>query len=116
MRLSSLLPWGNGAGTDGRKPAADRTAEPPADADACLAQDEGLLGGDQDGEAKQLLRAAPRLANSRRQLVELTLRAAAKDGDFIALATSGDRARDAGNWADGERRYAEALALYPAHP
>ena len=48
------LPWGNGARTDGGKPAADRTAEPPADADACLAQDESLLGSAQDGEAKQL--------------------------------------------------------------
>jgi hypothetical protein len=119
MRLASLLPWANACRTDGGKSAGDgptARADPTTDADACLAQAESLLGGSQDGGAERLLRAAPRLAKTRRQLVELTLRAATKDGDFIELAARGDQARDAGNWADGERRYAEALALYPAHP
>jgi tetratricopeptide (TPR) repeat protein len=100
------------------QPRADRfrgRPEQETDADICLMRGETLLAGGHDAEGRRFLRAASRLSTTRRQLGDTIARAAAKDAEFIELVTQADQARDAGQWADGARYYAEALALYPAH-
>ena len=109
MTLSSLLPWNIGAAEAGVPGAAD------ADPEASLARGAALMAAGKADEARPFLRAATHHATSRAQLVELTRKAAALDPDFKALVAGGDAARDDGRWAEGERHYAQALALYPAH-
>jgi tetratricopeptide (TPR) repeat protein len=144
MKISSLLPGANGKGKAAaalldRKP--DKRADwqemlqrvsragsgqllpdgsigdvdQETDAEICLTKGEILIACGQGEAAKRFLRAAPRLTTTRRQLAEMTSRAASKDADFTERVAHADRARDAGGWAEGERGYADALALYPAH-
>lgn len=111
MQLSSLLLRGGGA----RRGTAAAAAVPQSDAAAQLACGEALLDAGDAAEARQCLRSAPRHAASPAELIEITRKAAAKDAGFAALVAAGDAARDNRRWTEGERCYAEALALYPAH-
>jgi hypothetical protein len=117
MKISSLLPR-RAPSPNGSPQAPDGgvgRVEEEIDAEACLTKGENLLARGREAEARRFLRAAPGLATARLQLVEITSRCAPQDGDFIALIAQADQARDAGRWAEGERRYAEALRLYPTH-
>jgi len=140
MKISSLFPGGNGKGIRAIAALLDREkwhsalqhvnrpgsgqllpdgftgrVEQENDAAVCLMKGETLLACGHGAQAKRFLRAAPRLSTTRRQLGEITLRAASQDTDFMAAVSQADQARDSRQWAEGERRYADGLVLYPAH-
>ena len=91
-------------------------AEDLDDPEFCLAKGEVLVRCGHVGEGVRLLRLAPSLTARRRHAVDLTLRAAAQDPEFTALASAGDAARDGREWSAGEFDYWRALGLYPLHP
>ena len=85
------------------------------DPDFCITKAEVLLRCGRRGPAKRFLRRAAVLGKSRRQVKELTLRAASQDSEFQVLIVKADRARDLKGWRVAERHYRAALALYPGH-
>lgn len=62
-----------------------------------------------------LLRSLPDLAPTRAVAVWISQQAAGHDPDFKERVAQGDRARDAGNWAQGVDAYLAALNLYRQH-
>lgn len=59
-------------------------------------------------------RSAPEdIADDRRQLIETTHTIAVLDDAFLVIVQDADWKRDAGDWAEAEAGYAEALELYP---
>ncbi len=86
------------------------------DPELCLAKGDVLVRCGLVSEGLRFLRLTPSLTARRQHAVELTLRAASLDPEFLASVAAGDRARDDGEWSVGEAHYRRALGFYPLHP
>lgn len=66
-------------------------------------------------KSQPILRSLPQLAPRRDLAVEITMKTARHDVDFMRHAKEGNKARDARDWSRGIEAYSKALELYPLH-
>lgn len=69
----------------------------------------------QNARSLRTLRAIPHAAPLRSERVRLTLRASARDREFLQCVREADNARDAGEWDIGALLYGQAARFYPYH-